>query len=91
MHRISAEMKSYIDNCLNCYQMCLSTAMGHCLETGGQHTEAKHFSLMMACAEICQTSAHFMLIGSELPTNAPVICAQRSVNNALQIAIASMK
>ena len=31
-----------------------------------QHTEPKHFTLMMACAEICRTSAHFMLLGSDL-------------------------
>jgi hypothetical protein len=37
--------------------LCLSTAMGHCLEAGGKHTESKHFSLMMGCAEICRTSA----------------------------------
>jgi hypothetical protein len=38
--------------------------MGHCLEAGGEHTAPQHFRLMMACAEICRTSAHFMLIGS---------------------------
>ena len=65
MQHLSPEMKSCIDECLRCYQTCLSTAMGHCLEMGGKHTEKKHFTLMMACAEICRTSAHFMLIGSE--------------------------
>ena len=63
---VNDEMKSCIAECLHCYQTCLSTAMGHCLEIGGQHTEPKHFTLMMACAEICRTSAHFMLLGSEL-------------------------
>nr|WP_258117014.1 hypothetical protein [Mesorhizobium onobrychidis] len=67
MHHLSPEMKSCIDECLRCYSVCLSTAMGHCLELGGQHTEKQHFTLMMACAEICRTSAHFMLIGSEPP------------------------
>lgn len=38
--------------------------MTHCLEHGGKHTEPKHFRLMMACAEICRTSAHFMLINT---------------------------
>jgi hypothetical protein len=61
----SPEMKTCIDNCLACYRECLSTAMNHCLEMGGKHTEPLHFRLMMACAEICRTSAHFMLIGSE--------------------------
>ncbi len=57
MHRVNAEMKSCIEECLRCYQTCLSTAMGHCLELGGQHTDTKHFSLIMVCAEICRTSA----------------------------------
>jgi hypothetical protein len=80
MHHIDARMQRCIDNCLACYSTCLSMAMGHCLEMGGAHTEKKHFTLMMACAEICRTSAHFMLIGS--PHHAHVcaecdeICAQ---------------
>jgi hypothetical protein len=64
MHHIDARMQRCIDDCLACYSTCLSMAMGHCLEMGGVHTEKKHFTLMMACAEICRTSVHFMLIGS---------------------------
>lgn len=64
MKHISSEMQSCIDQCLRCYQTCTSTAMGHCLEVGGEHVAPPHFKLMMACAEICRTSAHFMLIGS---------------------------
>ena len=76
MHQVNAEMKSCIEECLRCYQICLSTAMGHCLEAGGEHTEAKHFSLMMACAEICRTSAHFMLIGSDLHKRTCRLCGE---------------
>lgn len=64
MNRISAKMQDCIDECLRCYQVCLRMAMNHCLETGGEHVEPKHFRLMMACAEICRTAAHFMLISS---------------------------
>ena len=60
----SEEMTRCIETCLSCYKTCLSTAMSHCLEAGGKHVEAAHFRLMMACAEICRTSAHFMLIGT---------------------------
>jgi hypothetical protein len=49
---------------------------GHCLEAGGQHTEQKHFSLMMACAEMCRTSAHFMVIGSELHKRTCRLCSE---------------
>jgi hypothetical protein len=63
-HQLSAEIESCVDECLRCYKVCLGTAMHHCLETGGEHVAPAHFRLMMACAEICRTSAHFMLIGS---------------------------
>ncbi len=65
MHHVSAEMKSCIEDCLACYGECLSTAMGHCLQAGGEHTSPPHFKLIMACSEICRTAAHFMLIGSQ--------------------------
>lgn len=64
MQKMTSEMKACVDQCLACYSTCLSTAMGHCLETGGEHTEPAHFRLMAACAEMCRTSAHFMLIGT---------------------------
>lgn len=64
MQKISPEMQRCIDECLKCYSVCLSTAMGHCLEAGGEHTGKKHFTLMIACTEICRTAAHFMLIGT---------------------------
>lgn len=64
MHKLSGEMKSCIDACQRCHAVCLQTAMQHCLELGGRHTEPKHFRLMMACAEVCRASAALMLIGS---------------------------
>ncbi|SCZ08544.1 four-helix bundle copper-binding protein [Microvirga guangxiensis] len=64
MHQMSKEMQACIDECLRCYRTCLGMAMTHCLEQGGKHVEPGHFRLMMACAEICRTSAHFMLIGT---------------------------
>jgi hypothetical protein len=64
MQNLSGEMKSCIEACQRCYATCVQTAMQHCLQMGGPHTEPKHFQLMMACAEICRTSAGLMLIGS---------------------------
>ncbi|MDK1489053.1 four-helix bundle copper-binding protein [Sinorhizobium sp. 7-81] len=64
MTHVDPRMQPCIDNCLDCYSACLSTAMNHCLQVGGKHTEPSHFRLMMACTEICRTTAHFMLIGS---------------------------
>lgn len=63
MNHVSPQMQACIDECLRCYQMCLGMASNHCLPAGGKHVEPEHFRLMMACAEMCRTSAHFMLIG----------------------------
>ncbi len=65
MHHVSPETERCIDECLRCYQTCFGMAMNHCLESGGKHVEPKHFRIMMACSEICRTSAHFMLMSSE--------------------------
>jgi hypothetical protein len=70
------EMRQCIDVCLECYGVCLSSAMHHCLETGGEHVAPPHFRLMMACAEMCRTSAHFMLIGTEHHRHTCAECAE---------------
>ena len=69
-------MQSCIDACSNCYQICLQTAMTHCLETGGKHVEPKHFRLMINCAQICQTSAELQLSGSDFVSQYCALCAE---------------
>jgi hypothetical protein len=69
-------MRECVDHCLACHRICLQMAMNHCLETGGQHVEPPHFRLMMNCAEICQTSANFMLSGSDLHHLTCGVCAE---------------
>ena len=80
MTQAGAEMQACIDACLSSYQTCLSTAMTHGLDVGGEHGEREHFTLMMACAEICRVTAHFLLIGSahhrHLCAECAEICAQ---------------
>jgi hypothetical protein len=73
---MNEHMQQCIGECLSCHRICLQMAMNHCLETGGKHLEPKHFRLMMNCAEICQTSANFMLSGSELHKLTCGVCAQ---------------
>lgn len=65
MQHQSPEMQSCIDECLRCYQTCLGMLMTHCLQAGGKHMEPEHVRIMMACAEMCRTSAAMMLIGTE--------------------------
>lgn len=54
-----------IENCTKCHQACLSL-VNHCLKMGGEHASAAHIRLLRDCAEICQTSANFMLRDSPL-------------------------
>jgi hypothetical protein len=60
---ISAEMQSCIDECQDCHHICVETAT-HCLGLGGKHAAVEHIQTLLDCAEICQTSANFMLRGS---------------------------
>lgn len=63
MKLLPREMTDCIELCSRCANTCLTTAMNHCLEVGGEHTERRHFSLMIACAEICRASAAVMMTG----------------------------
>jgi hypothetical protein len=76
MHHPSNAMKACIDACLACHQACLGAAMSHCLEMGGEHVKPRHMKLMMACAEICRTAAHFMIIGSHHHKHVCAECAE---------------
>jgi len=73
MHQTTPEMQQCIQNCQECHAACLSHAANHCLAVGGAHVEQSHFRLMMDCAQICQTSADFMLRGS---THHAHVCAE---------------
>ncbi|MBD1922482.1 four-helix bundle copper-binding protein [Funiculus sociatus GB2-A5] len=76
MQQMSQEMQQCIQNCQDCHSICLQTAVTYCLPTGGMHAEPDHIRLMLDCAEICQTSANFMLRGSDLHTRTCGICAE---------------
>jgi len=52
-----------IEDCQRCHDECLRTAMQQCLEMGGEHASRDHLSLMLTCAELCQTAANAMLRG----------------------------
>lgn len=69
-------MEDCIEACQRCHQTCLQMAMTHCLEQGGKHVEPEHYRLMINCAEICQTSANFMLSHSALHAVVCAACAE---------------
>jgi hypothetical protein len=71
----SREMQQCIEECLRCHGICLQT-VAHCLELGGRHAEPSHIGLLLDCAEICQTSANFMLRGSDRHQLTCGLCAE---------------
>jgi hypothetical protein len=70
-----AEMRECIDACGECHAICIETA-AHCLERGGEHARAAVIRALLDCAQICQTSADFMLRGSELHSETCSVCAE---------------
>lgn len=71
---LDQDMQLCIQNCLDCHSICLATAM-HCLDMGGKHAAREHITTLLACAEICQTSANFMLMQSPLHAQTCAVCA----------------
>jgi hypothetical protein len=73
--KMDEAMRQCIENCVDCASICIETTM-HCLQMGGEHAEPEHIRLLMDCAEICQTSANFMLRNSELHGSVCGVCAE---------------
>jgi hypothetical protein len=74
-HQISADMRECISNCTECHAICTETAQ-HCLGMGGAHAAPEHIGLLLDCAQICATSADFMLRGSALHSRTCGVCAE---------------
>lgn len=74
-HQIGGEMRECIQRCTDCHNVCVET-VSHCLELGGPHAEARHIRLLLDCAQICATSADFMLRGSDLHGRVCGVCAE---------------
>ena len=73
---MSPQMQECITNAQNCHATCLSMLSQHCLEVGGKHVEAKHFRLMLDCADICATSTDFTARGSAHHAKVCGVCAE---------------
>jgi hypothetical protein len=71
----SSELQGCITNCIDCHAVCTSCVQ-HCLTKGGKHADPEHIRLLLDCAEICQTSANFMLRGSALHALTCRVCAE---------------
>ena len=70
----NSQMHECLVNCQECHSICTETAQ-HCLHMGGKHAEGGHVRLLLDCAQICETSADFMLRGSSYHALTCGICA----------------
>lgn len=69
------QMQGCITACTTCHGVCLETVQ-QCLKMGGKHAEPAHIRMLMDCTEICQTSANFMLRGSDFHGYTCGVCAE---------------
>ena len=53
------EIQQCIQDCMNCYNVCLQTARA-CQQAGGEHARQEHIWMLHDCADICQAAAHFL-------------------------------
>ena len=68
------EIQQCIENCSECHQLCLATVY-HCMELGGNSALPGQITLLLDCAESCQTNANFLLRNSELQGLTAALCA----------------
>lgn len=70
----NAALRGCIDACQSCHEVCVET-ITHCLTIGGEHADAEHLRTLTDCAQICATSADFMLRGSSSHGDVCAVCA----------------
>lgn len=61
------------DSIDECVKLSINSTL---LGNGRQHSESEHIGLLSACASICETSAKFMIMGSEFHRDTCGICAE---------------
>jgi hypothetical protein len=79
---MSDEMQQCIENCLDCHKVC-EQLIPYCLNKGGMHAERKHIQALADCAEICRTSAHFMMWNSDLHAKVCGVCSEACIKCAI--------
>ena len=68
-------MQECIEACLNTHAAC-TMAVQHCLGEGGERADIDLVGVLLDCAELCQTSANFMLRGSPYHGLVCAACAE---------------
>lgn len=74
-HHTDDEMGKCIQLCQDCHALCTQT-VGHCLNLGGRHAAPDHIRLLLDCAQLCETTAEYLLRGSSLHERMCGLCAE---------------
>ena len=74
-HHTDEEMKKCIQLCRDCHAICTQT-IAHCLKLGGRHATLDHIRLMVDCAQMCATSADYMVRESPFHDRICRLCSE---------------
>jgi len=69
------QMRECIEACQSCHELCLEM-IAHCLALGGKHAAPEHIRTLVDCAQICETSADFMIRDSAFHPHTCRACAE---------------
>lgn len=67
--------KKAINACTSCHLACQETLAYHGDQTGGKQLSPQHIKRLMACIEICRTTANLLVIRAPLSDQICEICA----------------
>lgn len=87
-HHTDDEMEKCVQICQDCHALCIQT-VSHCLKLGGRHATPEHIRLLLDCAQICHTTAEYLLRGSSLHERMCGLCAEvcrQCADNCVQVA-----
>jgi hypothetical protein len=87
-HHSDEEMKQCIQLCQDCHALCTQTVL-HCLKLGGRHAGPDHIRLLLDCAQLCETTAQYLIRESSFHEKLCGLCAEvcrQCGDNCLQVA-----
>jgi hypothetical protein len=76
MNQLSQQVRDTIRTLQHCHATCLSMAITHCLEIGGEHARPQHLRLMLDCADICAFTADALGRKSQFHNRLAELCAE---------------
>ena len=74
-HHTNEDMSKCIQLCRDCHAICIQT-IAHCLKLGGRHATPDHIRLLVDCAQMCATTADYMLRESAFHGRTCRLCSE---------------